>query len=46
MPRGLEDVSKMPNLTQALFKRGYTEADTREIMGDNFLRVIREVVGN
>jgi microsomal dipeptidase-like Zn-dependent dipeptidase len=36
----------MPNLTQALLKRGYAEADIQKIMGSNFLRVIREVVGN
>jgi membrane dipeptidase len=45
VPRGLEDVSKMPNLTAALLKRGYTEKDIRKIMGENFLRVVREVVG-
>src|SRR6516225_5239529 len=37
VPRGLEDVSKMPNLTAALLKRGYTEKDIRKIMGENFL---------
>ena len=36
----------MPNLTAALMKRGYTEADIQKIMGGNFLRVIREVVGS
>jgi membrane dipeptidase len=45
VPRGLEDVSKMPNLTAALVKLGYSERDIRKIMGGNFLRVIREVVG-
>jgi membrane dipeptidase len=45
VPQGLEDVSKMPNLTAALLKRGYTEKDIRKIMGENFLRVVREVVG-
>jgi membrane dipeptidase len=45
VPLGLEDVSKMPALTAALLKRGYTEADIRKIMGENTLRVIREVVG-
>ena len=45
VPRGLEDVSRMPNLTAALLKRGYTEQDIRKIMGENFLRVVREVVG-
>jgi len=46
VPLGLEDVSKMPALTAALMKRGYKEADIRKIMGENYLRVIREVVGN
>jgi membrane dipeptidase len=46
VPQGLEDVSKMPALTAALLKRGYTEQGIRKIMGGNFLRVIREVVGN
>jgi membrane dipeptidase len=45
VPRGLEDVSKMPALTAALLKRGYTEKDIQKIMGGNALRVIREVVG-
>ena len=44
-PRGLEDVSHMPALTAALLKRGYAAADIRKIMGGNFLRVYREVVG-
>jgi membrane dipeptidase len=46
VPKGLEDVSKMPNLTAALLKRGYKEDDIKKIMGENFLRVVREVVGN
>jgi membrane dipeptidase len=46
VPHDLEDVSKMPNLTAALLKRGYSERAIKKIMGENFLRVIREVVGN
>jgi len=46
VPRDLEDVSKMPNLTAALLKRGYSEKDARKIMGENFFRVIRQVVGD
>ncbi len=45
VPKGLEDVSKMPALVAALLKRGYSEADIQKIMGGNFLRVMREVVG-
>jgi membrane dipeptidase len=43
--RGLEDISKVPALTSALFKRNYSEQDIQKIMGGNFLRVIRSVVG-
>jgi len=42
---GLEDVSKMPALIAALLNRGYSERDLKKILGGNFLRVVREVVG-
>jgi membrane dipeptidase len=45
LPVGLEDVSRMPDLTAALLKHGYTETEIRKILGGNFLRVIREVTG-
>jgi membrane dipeptidase len=45
-PNGLEDVSKMPALIAVLLKRGYSERDVKKILGENFLRVIREVTGN
>jgi membrane dipeptidase len=45
VPHGLEDISKMPALWKALRSRGYSEPDIHKIMGANFLRVIREVVG-
>jgi membrane dipeptidase len=45
VPVGLEDVSRMPNLTAALLKRGYSETDIKKILGSNFLRVIRGVTG-
>ena len=45
VPKGLEDVSKLPNLAAALSKRGYSEQDISKIMSGNFLRVIGEVVG-
>lgn len=46
LTQGLEDVSKMPALTAALLRKGYSERDVRKIMGENFLRVIRAVVGS
>jgi len=45
VPRGLEDVSKMPALTAALLEHGFSEKDVRKILGGNFLRVLREVTG-
>ena len=42
---GLEDVSKMPALVAVLLKRGYTETDLKKILGENVLRVVREVTG-
>jgi len=44
-PEGLEDVSKIPNITRELVRRGYPEEDIRKILGENHLRVFREVVG-
>jgi membrane dipeptidase len=43
VPVGLEDVSKLPNLTAALLKRGYSIADVRKILGENYLRVFKQV---
>ncbi len=44
-PKGLEDVSKMPALREALRKKGYSEEDLRKIFGLNTLRVFRAVTG-
>lgn len=41
VPEGLEDVSKMPNLTRALLEKGYSAEDIRKIYGGNILRVMR-----
>ncbi len=43
MPYGMEDVTKLPQITEALLKRGYSEADIRKILGENTLRVMEEV---
>jgi membrane dipeptidase len=42
-PVGLEDVTRYPYLTAELLKRGYSEADVKKVIGENFLRVMREV---
>jgi membrane dipeptidase len=41
--KGLEDASKVPNLTKSLVGRGYSDQDIEKILGMNFLRVIKQV---
>ena len=43
MPIGLEDCSKLPRLTDALLKKGYSEQDVEKILGGNLLRVMEQV---
>lgn len=45
LPRGMEDVSKLPVITKKLIERGYSEQDIRKILGENFKRVFAAVVG-
>lgn len=40
---GLEDVTKFPNLTEALLRKGYSIPDIKKIYGENILRVFRRV---
>jgi membrane dipeptidase len=44
-PRGLEDASKMPAITEELVKREYSEEYIRLILGENHLRLLRKVIG-
>jgi membrane dipeptidase len=43
LPIGLKDVSSYPNLVEGLLRRGYGDEDIRKILGENLLRVWREV---
>jgi len=43
MPLGMEDASKLPKITDALLKKGYSEADVEKILGGNILRVMEAV---
>jgi membrane dipeptidase len=43
MPLGMEDVSKLPKITDALLKKGYSDADVEKILGGNLLRVMEQV---
>lgn len=37
-PDGLEDVSKLPVVTEELLRRGHPEQEVRGVLGENFLR--------
>ncbi len=43
VPQGLEDVSKYPSLIAELLRRGYKDDEIEKILGQNILRVMREV---
>ena len=43
MPFGMEDVSKLPRITEAMLRKGYSEGDVKKILGENTLRVMSEV---
>ncbi|HKC18049.1 MAG TPA: membrane dipeptidase, partial [Candidatus Dormibacteraeota bacterium] len=42
---GLARASDLPRFTAALVDHGYTDDDVRKILGENFLRVFRRVMG-
>jgi membrane dipeptidase len=39
LPEGLGGIDGLPRITYALLARGYSDADVRKILGENFLRV-------
>jgi len=41
---GCDDVSEMPNITEELVRRGYSEEDIRKIWGGNIMRVFSKVI--
>jgi membrane dipeptidase len=42
MPIGMQDASHLPQITDALLKKGYSDSDIRKILGENTLRVLTE----
>src|SRR5271169_2157917 len=42
MPEGMEDCSKLPKITEALLRKGYSEGDIRKILGENTLRIMEQ----
>jgi membrane dipeptidase len=43
MPAGMEDVTQLPKITEALLRRNYSETDIRKILGENTLRLMGDV---
>ena len=41
LPKGLEDVSKYPAITELLLRKGYSESDIRKILSGNMMRVLK-----
>ena len=41
--QGFEDASWFPQVTEGLLRRGYDEEETRKLLGENFLRLFRQV---
>lgn len=44
VPRGIDDVTRLPDLTEALVRRGYSDADVEKVLGGNLMRVWQEVL--
>ena len=44
LPEGMEDVTRLPRIAQALLDRGYSDDDVRKILGGNMLRVMTQVL--
>jgi membrane dipeptidase len=42
---GLEAIPRLPNLTAALMSKGFSNNEIEKIMGTNFLRVLKKVIG-
>jgi membrane dipeptidase len=41
-PKDMDDVTFLPNITRELLKRGYSGPDVKKMLGENFLRVLRD----
>ena len=44
-PKGLENIAQLPNLTRGLIKRGYSDSEIEKILGGNFIRLFKTVIG-
>ena len=44
LPLGMEDVTRLPRIAQALLDRGWSEDDVKKVLGGNMLRVMGRVL--
>lgn len=44
LPKGLEDVTRLPGITRLLLERGFSDDDVVKILGGNYLRVLQETL--
>ncbi len=44
LPQGMEDVTRLPRIAQALLDRGYSESDVTKMLGGNMMRVMSRVL--
>ncbi|HEY7758865.1 MAG TPA: dipeptidase [Burkholderiales bacterium] len=44
-PAGMREIEDYPNLTAAMVRRGWKEARMRKVMGENWVRLLKEVWG-
>ncbi len=44
LPEGIDDCTSYPCITQGLVERGYSDLIIKQVLGDNFLRVIGQVL--
>ncbi|XP_029198678.2 dipeptidase 1-like [Acropora millepora] len=42
LPKGLEDVTKFPDLVAELLSRGYSDEDVRKVVGENLIRAFEK----
>jgi len=45
MVKGYETISDLPNVTQGLMQRGWSDAEIRKLLGENWLRVYEKIWG-
>jgi membrane dipeptidase len=45
-PEGIRTIGEFPNLTATMEKRGWKESRIRKIIGENWVRLLKDVWGN